>query len=453
MIKGKNISLAAVLILFFACPFLVAATSPMPQLEITYPSLPPFANNPPTTSVGPTVLSNYIVYVFGFVIAISSIMAVIIIAIGGTEYIYSAGSPEKTRDAKSKITAAILGLIILAGSTLLLNTINPDIKNIGDPEVAFLIPDIGIGVWGCTTRIDVVSLWDKWKSLKARFNSESKNSAFKTETEEYRNALQSFQAKCQHFNTDSSVSDLEVSVQSASGTVREKVFKNKISFVYLIPEDGIRTFGAVIYSEGEDKKARVVYGDGITDDLPLNKPVEWPVDPKKTARLRPFVLINNPSTDWYAYLYQMPHKNRGADDAPKVKCTTNGRTEDWCDLSSLKPSPPTTVSPGASPSPGTSPSPDQTNNLAAQQDKPPKISSIEFYGSHFIVFFKDAIDEWSTDAELNVIGPSDENNLSSGKYVMSEWNTECKEFRAEEPLSESFYPCAKKAILVSAEFL
>lgn len=58
---------------------------------------------------------------------------------GGAQWLLSAGNPSKIGEAKSRITNAIFGLIILMSSYVILTTINPDlVKN------TFDLPSIGV---------------------------------------------------------------------------------------------------------------------------------------------------------------------------------------------------------------------------------------------------------------------------------------------------------------------
>lgn len=443
----NNKSIIFILFLFFAfaCPAVSLAQSsaaPIPKLEVNYPSLPPFAANPPTSPVGENVLPSYVVYMFGFIIVVSAVLAVVMIAIGGVEYIYSAGSPEKMRSGKEKIITSVLGLVILGTSYTLLELINPNIKKITEPDVTQVVTDFGYGVWACKKRIDFETMWTQYHELKNAFDNLSINNIAgqvaekKKKYSEYAGIRNLMAQNCYHATT--------------SGPM-PKGYEESIEFIYLVPEEGKRAFGAIIYDDRTKKsRARVIYGDGESEKLVLDKPAEWPIEDKKAAYLRPFALIGNPPTDWYARLYQMPRMNRGASEAKKVECSTHGKVEAWCDISTLALTPMTAEAPPSSESSSES---ESSSSSSSSESKPPKISSAEFKGDQFIVFFKDDVDEWYFEEAVDIIGPGSYNNLAAGEYLMGEWNEECKEKKAEEPNNESYYPCAKKAIMVSAVFL
>src|SRR3989344_891709 len=99
----------------------------------------PPPNNPPPTSLGyiplaplpgdtpgqPIKVTDYIPKVFRLAIAVAGALAVIMITIGGIEYITSETINGK-KDGKEKITNALVGLLLAIGSWIILNTIAPD---------------------------------------------------------------------------------------------------------------------------------------------------------------------------------------------------------------------------------------------------------------------------------------------------------------------------------------
>jgi hypothetical protein len=564
-----NIFLITLLISLFLCPLFALAQSSSsgniaPGLEVSYPSLEPFATNPPTTPMGPNVLSNYIVYVFGFVIVVSAIAAVVMVAIGGVEYVSSAGSPEKMKSGANKITSSVLGLIILGCSFMILKTINPNLIEITDPNIAPVANDFGYGVWACKSGIDFDTLWNMRKAIKlALAGTTEANSGLKTIIKSFNALTKIMESYCYNVKTAGSV---------------QKGFESQIKYIYLVPEEMKRAFGTIMYAESIQKsKARALFFAPKGEPI-LYLPTEYYIPDKKVAYLRPFYLVYPAPTDWYTTLYQLPHKNRGATEAKWITCSTGGKVAAWCDLSALAVvstsasgssqnpnctpdwscgswgacansqqsrtctdrnscgtptktetqsctsgfnningykiiladatcgickcldtktydcvpcvdsvgcppinNPPANNPPANNPpasNPGTNTGGDSTSSAgsttpktgcgtpsvptacatssgstSSSTTKPPKITSVEFKGSQFIVFFKDSIEKWTWDTTLDIVGPGDENNMSSGSYIMGEWNEECKEKRAEEPNSESYYPCAKKAVLINAVFL
>ena len=74
-----------------------------------------------------TSLPEYINYIFSLAIIVGVIVAVGVLIYGGFLYLTSAGKPEQLNDAKSRIFNGFLGLVILLGSYLILNTVNPQL--------------------------------------------------------------------------------------------------------------------------------------------------------------------------------------------------------------------------------------------------------------------------------------------------------------------------------------
>jgi len=75
-------------------------------------------------------IADYISRIYMFGVGIAGILAVGVIVFGAIYYAVSGGNPDKQRDARSYITSAIWGLVLLLGSYLILNTINPQITNL-----------------------------------------------------------------------------------------------------------------------------------------------------------------------------------------------------------------------------------------------------------------------------------------------------------------------------------
>jgi len=65
-----------------------------------------------------------------YLLRIGGILAFIMIVWGGIEYMISGGDTKRQKSAQEKIVGAIIGLILLFGFWLILNTINPDILKV-----------------------------------------------------------------------------------------------------------------------------------------------------------------------------------------------------------------------------------------------------------------------------------------------------------------------------------
>lgn len=110
-----TLTTSALLWLFVVAPIVSAyeVLQPLPNLT-----------GKETSSVG-GYLSN--IYLIG--IGLAGVLAVLMIVIGGIQYVASGISPSAKEDAKGKITSAILGLLLALLSYIILNTINPDLLN------------------------------------------------------------------------------------------------------------------------------------------------------------------------------------------------------------------------------------------------------------------------------------------------------------------------------------
>ncbi len=73
--------------------------------------------------------------IYTYALSIAGALAIIRVVYGGIVYIISAGNTSKQSDARDIITSAIWGLVLLAGSYLLLNTINPEIVQLKNPNL------------------------------------------------------------------------------------------------------------------------------------------------------------------------------------------------------------------------------------------------------------------------------------------------------------------------------
>ena len=80
-------------------------------------------------NVGPGGFGSYIQKIFVFIIGFAGVLAVLMIVLGGIQYMTSEAFTSK-QAAKERITAAILGLLLAIASVLILETINPNLLNL-----------------------------------------------------------------------------------------------------------------------------------------------------------------------------------------------------------------------------------------------------------------------------------------------------------------------------------
>ena len=153
--------------------------SPQPGTNIenksTYTLLAPFlglkcidtsGTNPDCAKGG---IGDYLNLIFNIAIALCGALAVIMIIIGGIEYMGEESVFGKTK-ARARITSALLGLVIALGSYAILNTINPDLlgkKGINlesvditlDPEVHGDTPHSPINGKYCNGKYTAGMIW------------------------------------------------------------------------------------------------------------------------------------------------------------------------------------------------------------------------------------------------------------------------------------------------------
>lgn len=81
-----------------------------------------------TQACGP---AEYLTKIYTISVGVAVALAVVMIVYAGIIYATSGDNASKQKEAKTQITQAIFGLAILLASYLILNTINPDLVNLG----------------------------------------------------------------------------------------------------------------------------------------------------------------------------------------------------------------------------------------------------------------------------------------------------------------------------------
>ncbi len=84
-----------------------------------------------TTSSPAGFVANF----YSFALLLSGILAFGVIVWGGVKYATGRGNPSSESEAKSWITGALLGLLLLAGAYIVLQTVNPDIVSLKLPAL------------------------------------------------------------------------------------------------------------------------------------------------------------------------------------------------------------------------------------------------------------------------------------------------------------------------------
>jgi len=102
------------------CSLLVAS----PAFAIDYPMIAGIAITESTSA------ADFIIYLFNLGIAVGAFIAVIMVIMAGIEWLTSSGNPGKVESAKGKIVNTLLGVAVLFGCYLILNTINSQLTSI-----------------------------------------------------------------------------------------------------------------------------------------------------------------------------------------------------------------------------------------------------------------------------------------------------------------------------------
>jgi hypothetical protein len=76
-------------------------------------------------------LPQFIKYIFTFSLGAVGVLGLLAIIFGAFTYLTAVGNPQQAAKAKEQIFSALLGILLLLGSYILLNTINPDLIKLG----------------------------------------------------------------------------------------------------------------------------------------------------------------------------------------------------------------------------------------------------------------------------------------------------------------------------------
>lgn len=120
---------------FCLCLILFASFAFLANAETQYKLLAPLPQGTATVQADATGFSTYMTQLFWFLLSAAVILALVMIVIGGVEYVGSAGNTSLLGDAKGRILNALLGLLLAFSSWLILNLINPDLVDFGLPPV------------------------------------------------------------------------------------------------------------------------------------------------------------------------------------------------------------------------------------------------------------------------------------------------------------------------------
>ncbi len=140
------------LMVLFALPLPAAAQSsadatiPLnfnPQVQIpnspfAKTTVPVGTYNAASGTMTSDLLSNYIIAIYNYGLAIAGILATIVLMGGGVLWLVSGGDSGKINQAKELITGSVTGMLILVAAWMILNTVNPNLVNLKAIETTAL---------------------------------------------------------------------------------------------------------------------------------------------------------------------------------------------------------------------------------------------------------------------------------------------------------------------------
>jgi len=104
---------------------ILTTSSAVLALQVEWPDSPGIPNG---TSLDPnSELPQLIRYLYEWGIALGGLAVFVVLVYAGFQYLTSAGSPAQMTEAAERIKSAVIGLVLLLGSVLILNTINPEL--------------------------------------------------------------------------------------------------------------------------------------------------------------------------------------------------------------------------------------------------------------------------------------------------------------------------------------
>jgi len=109
-------------------------------------------------------LTDYIPKIYAYLVSIVSIIAVVMIMVGGLRYLTAGGNPSAISSAKETITGAIIGLFLTFGSYIILQTINPALVQLKMPDIKMVRSSPLIEDSGCGGKTGGVALGQKCNS-------------------------------------------------------------------------------------------------------------------------------------------------------------------------------------------------------------------------------------------------------------------------------------------------
>ena len=137
----KTILISLALIFIFNISPVLAEGKCNPEIDICYTpevTIPGFSTS--AIKADSKLLGNYISSLYEYLLYVAGVLAVIVIMVGGFQWVIAGGNQSKIGEAKERIISAIIGLFLALGSYLLLFTINPKLIEIHDLNMPDISP-------------------------------------------------------------------------------------------------------------------------------------------------------------------------------------------------------------------------------------------------------------------------------------------------------------------------
>lgn len=137
------------------------------MLEINYPQIGNL--KPVRTTFG---FPEYVEYIFKFAIWGVGILVLMIIIIAGFQYLSSVENPGMKKDARDKITFALIGMLLLISSVIILEEINLELTKFSLETESTVV--LGPGVWLCSEEVESFEPFMKGELILIREEREEK---------------------------------------------------------------------------------------------------------------------------------------------------------------------------------------------------------------------------------------------------------------------------------------
>jgi hypothetical protein len=92
-------------------------------------------------------LADYIQTIYNWLIGIAGLVTGTMIVVGGFQYLTAGGDKGRVEKARSRITNALIGLVLVLSAYVLLNTINPALVNLKSPTAELISPEFVYIPW------------------------------------------------------------------------------------------------------------------------------------------------------------------------------------------------------------------------------------------------------------------------------------------------------------------